>query len=173
MPSSRHRSESSSPCEKTVPAHHQFREVHDLVGSSRTPRQTLRERIDAEVPAQPVNLSISKSYKDCFSFSRLTNSGDFFSSLSLQKRKRPVYNAHPVAGNTVSRCGSRKPEPGSNAKPSWKGGRVVECGGLENRLARNPGHGGSNPPSSATLHAAGTGNRACFVFLHLLNAASI
>ena len=41
---------------------------------------------------------------------------------------------------------------------------MVECGGLENRLARNPGHGGSNPPSSATLHAAGTGNRACFVF---------
>ena len=41
---------------------------------------------------------------------------------------------------------------------------MVECGGLENRLARNPGHGGSNPPSSARLHAAGTGNRACFVF---------
>ena len=32
-----------------------------------------------------------------------------------------------------------------------RGGRVVECGGLENRLARNPGHGGSNPPSSARL----------------------
>lgn len=28
---------------------------------------------------------------------------------------------------------------------------MVECGGLENRLARNPGHGGSNPPSSASL----------------------
>ena len=41
---------------------------------------------------------------------------------------------------------------------------MVECGGLENRLARNPGHGGSNPPSSARLHAAGTGNRACFSF---------
>ena len=23
---------------------------------------------------------------------------------------------------------------------------MVECGGLENRLARNPGHGGSNAP---------------------------
>lgn len=29
-------------------------------------------------------------------------------------------------------------------------GRVVECGGLENRLASNPGYGGSNPPLSAS-----------------------
>src|SRR6266446_5271320 len=30
-----------------------------------------------------------------------------------------------------------------------RSGRVVECGGLENRLARK-GHGGSNPSSSAS-----------------------
>jgi hypothetical protein len=30
-----------------------------------------------------------------------------------------------------------------------RGGRVVECGGLENRYVGNPGVGGSNPPLSA------------------------
>jgi hypothetical protein len=33
----------------------------------------------------------------------------------------------------------------------WRGGRVVECGGLENRYVGNPGVGGSNPPLSAFL----------------------
>ena len=32
---------------------------------------------------------------------------------------------------------------------SRRGGRVVECGGLENRYVGNPGIGGSNPPLSA------------------------
>ena len=32
---------------------------------------------------------------------------------------------------------------------SRRGGRVVECGGLENRFTRNPGNEGSNPSSSA------------------------
>ena len=32
----------------------------------------------------------------------------------------------------------------------WRGGRVVECGGLENRYVGKPGVGGSNPPLSAT-----------------------
>ena len=32
-----------------------------------------------------------------------------------------------------------------------RGGRVVECGGLENRYVGNPGVGGSNPPLSALL----------------------
>jgi hypothetical protein len=32
---------------------------------------------------------------------------------------------------------------------AWRGGRVVECGGLENRYVGNPGVGGSNPPLSA------------------------
>ena len=31
----------------------------------------------------------------------------------------------------------------------WRGGRAVECGGLENRYVGNPGVGGSNPPLSA------------------------
>jgi hypothetical protein len=35
-----------------------------------------------------------------------------------------------------------------------RGGRVVECGGLENRYVGNPGVGGSNPPLSAFQHAA-------------------
>jgi hypothetical protein len=30
-----------------------------------------------------------------------------------------------------------------------RGGRVVECGGLENRYVGYPGVGGSNPPLSA------------------------
>ena len=34
---------------------------------------------------------------------------------------------------------------------SRRGGRVVECGGLENRYVGNPGVGGSNPPLSAAM----------------------
>ena len=34
--------------------------------------------------------------------------------------------------------------------PTRRGGRVVECGGLENRFTRNPGDEGSNPSSSAS-----------------------
>ena len=34
---------------------------------------------------------------------------------------------------------------------AWKGGRAVECSGLENRQAGNPRLGGSNPPPSVTL----------------------
>ena len=33
--------------------------------------------------------------------------------------------------------------------PLRRGGRVVECGGLENRYVGSPGVGGSNPPLSA------------------------
>ena len=36
--------------------------------------------------------------------------------------------------------------------PMRRGGRVVECGGLENRFTRNPGDEGSNPSSSASLN---------------------
>ena len=32
-----------------------------------------------------------------------------------------------------------------------RSGRVVECGGLENRLSGNPGYEGSNPSSSAII----------------------
>jgi hypothetical protein len=38
--------------------------------------------------------------------------------------------------------------PGGYTLPR-RGGRVVECGGLENRYVGNPGVGGSNPPLSA------------------------
>ena len=37
----------------------------------------------------------------------------------------------------------------NSAPPMRRGGRVVECGGLENRFTRNPGNEGSNPSSSA------------------------
>ena len=42
---------------------------------------------------------------------------------------------------------------------------MVECGGLENRLARNPGHGGSNPPSSASLTVYRHGKPCLFCFV--------
>ena len=38
-----------------------------------------------------------------------------------------------------------------SSAPIRRGGRVVECGGLENRFARNPGNEGSNPSSSASI----------------------
>ena len=52
---------------------------------------------------------------------------------------------------------SREPRPGSlgygaplgGASPLRRGGRVVECGGLENRFTGAPGDEGSNPSSSA------------------------
>ena len=43
-----------------------------------------------------------------------------------------------------------------------RGGRVVECGGLENRYVGNPGVGGSNPPLSALFSlSAGQHAPAC------------
>ena len=42
------------------------------------------------------------------------------------------------------------PGPGGYTLPR-RGGRVVECGGLENRYVGNPGVGGSNPPLSALV----------------------
>src|SRR5215211_3430064 len=42
-------------------------------------------------------------------------------------------------------------ERASRYTQRWRGGRVVECGGLENRYVGNPGVGGSNPPLSARL----------------------
>src|SRR5829696_2258233 len=44
--------------------------------------------------------------------------------------------------------------PGGYTLPR-RGGRVVECGGLENRYVGNPGVGGSNPPLSAGPGFAG------------------
>ena len=47
--------------------------------------------------------------------------------------------------------------------PMRRGGRVVECGGLENRFTRNPGNEGSNPSSSASNFPAPP-RRFCFAF---------
>ena len=35
-------------------------------------------------------------------------------------------------------------------RAAWRGGRAVECGGLENRFTCVPGNEGSNPSSSAS-----------------------
>ena len=43
--------------------------------------------------------------------------------------------------------------PLGGASPLRRGGRVVECGGLENRFTGAPGDEGSNPSSSASLVA--------------------
>ncbi|KAF0182520.1 MAG: hypothetical protein FD164_1083 [Nitrospirae bacterium] len=40
--------------------------------------------------------------------------------------------------------------PATQAGGSWRGGRAVECGGLENRCRGNL-TGGSNPPLSAMI----------------------
>ena len=40
---------------------------------------------------------------------------------------------------------------GAAPTPQRRGGRVVECGGLENRFTGNPGDEGSNPSSSASF----------------------
>lgn len=50
---------------------------------------------------------------------------------------------------------SSKPKtvaPNRATRPMRRGGRVVECGGLENRFTRNPGNEGSNPSSSASFY---------------------
>ncbi len=43
---------------------------------------------------------------------------------------------------------------GKPKHPMRRGGRVVECGGLENRFTRNPRNEGSNPSSSASTNNA-------------------
>ena len=43
---------------------------------------------------------------------------------------------------------------GAPIHPTRRGGRVVECGGLENRLSGNPGYEGSNPSSSARWYTS-------------------
>jgi hypothetical protein len=47
-----------------------------------------------------------------------------------------------------------------------RGGRVVECGGLENRFTGNPGDEGSNPSSSASFYILRKRLRALFLFLN-------
>src|SRR5215207_9087394 len=58
--------------------------------------------------------------------------------------------------------------PGGYTLPR-RGGRVVECGGLENRYVGNPGVGGSNPPLSALFSlSAGQHATACGLRLSAL-----
>ena len=58
-----------------------------------------------------------------------------FESLSLRQLTPAPYGAFYTG-----------PGPGTPRR----GGRVVECGGLENRFTGNPGDEGSNPSSSAS-----------------------
>ena len=51
----------------------------------------------------------------------------------------------------VAFLATRSPQGGASFHPMRRGGRVVECGGLENRLSGNPGYEGSNPSSSASF----------------------
>ena len=46
---------------------------------------------------------------------------------------------------------SRRVSYGARPRTPRRGGRVVECGGLENRFTGNPGDEGSNPSSSASF----------------------
>ena len=62
----------------------------------------------------------------------------------------PLSQGHKTA--TIPNCTSRR------------GGRVVECGGLENRFTRNPGNEGSNPSSSAMVNTQ-VRQRACFFII--------
>ena len=62
--------------------------------------------------------------------------------INWRSRYRVVEHDHR-GGDAVEGAG-----PGGYTLPR-RGGRVVECGGLENRYVGNPGVGGSNPPLSA------------------------
>ncbi len=48
----------------------------------------------------------------------------------------------------------------------WRDGRVVECGGLENRCSAIRGTGGSNPPLSATSNYFPTDVRRSGFFIY-------
>jgi hypothetical protein len=83
---------------------------------------------------------------------------DLGSSTVDEKRDEPDYMSNleiEVQGCEVRSGGEAVEGAGfSGYTLSRRGGRVVECGGLENRYVGNPGVGGSNPPLSAALCAA-------------------
>ena len=66
---------------------------------------------------------------------------DMIWAVGINRRSR--YRVLGHRGDVVEGAG-----PGGYTLPR-RGGRVVECGGLENRYVGNPGVGGSNPPLSA------------------------
>ena len=91
-----------------------------------------------------------------------------FESLSLRQmniafRRVIIGCSHPkvletVPGrrstlSTICRSLDRSTLKTEEACPKRRGGRVVECGGLENRFTGAPGDEGSNPSSSASLVA--------------------
>ena len=56
----------------------------------------------------------------------------------------------PISPPAYTRAREARSIRGLAPHPTRRGGRVVECGGLENRFTRNPGNEGSNPSSSAS-----------------------
>jgi hypothetical protein len=61
----------------------------------------------------------------------------------------PVYRGTPLSMRADRFAVAVEEGRGGRYTLSRRGGRVVECGGLENRYVGNPGVGGSNPPLSA------------------------
>src|SRR5215203_6088478 len=82
-------------------------------------------------------------------------------AVGINRRSR--YRVLGHRGDVVEGAG-----PGGYTLPR-RGGRVVECGGLENRYVGNPGVGGSNPPLSALFSlSAGQHATACGLRLSAL-----
>ena len=67
--------------------------------------------------------------------------------------QKGIWGSNPhLSARLIPRASSRLAliwRPFAGASPLRRGGRVVECGGLENRFTGNPGDEGSNPSSSA------------------------
>ena len=88
-------------------------------------------------------------WKSCIRQKRIWGSNPHLSARRMHHEGNPSV----MMGRCLERAPSfrqRRPHP------MRRGGRVVECGGLENRFTGNPGDEGSNPSSSAIkkgLHA--------------------
>ena len=71
--------------------------------------------------------------------------------------QKGIWGSNPhLSARLIPRASSRLAliwRPFAGASPLRRGGRVVECGGLENRFTGAPGDEGSNPSSSASLVA--------------------
>ena len=67
--------------------------------------------------------------------------------------QKGIWGSNPhLSARLIPRASSRLAliwRPFAGASPLRRGGRVVECGGLENRFTGAPGDEGSNPSSSA------------------------
>lgn len=71
--------------------------------------------------------------------------------------QKGIWGSNPhLSARLIPRASSRLAliwRPFAGASPLRRGGRVVECGGLENRFTGAPGDEGSNPSSSASYFA--------------------